>query len=256
MEHNREKSSLVFGKNAALELLKSSRPIDTLYIDARGDEKLTGYYTALAKTKGAVVKRVHANKLDEMCGSKRHQGIAAALSLIEYSEISDILETAGQRREAPFVIMADSIEDPHNLGAIIRTARAAGAHGIIIPKRGSAQINETVQRASAGAVNHLAVARVPNLANAVRELKKAGLFCYCADPGGQRAFETDLDGPILLIIGSEGFGVSRLLRELSDAPVSLPMREGAGSLNASVAAGALIYEIVRQRLIKDEVRRV
>lgn len=244
--------NLVYGKNAVLELLKSERPVDTVYISSDEDEKRAALYIALGKEKGAVIKRIHPNKLTEICDDKRHQGIAAIGSIVVYSDVGDILQIAKERGEDPFLILADGIEDPHNLGAIIRTAEAAGAHGLVLPKRGGASINATVQRASAGAVNHLAIARVSNLASSVRELKKEGVFCYAADMDGDSAYRTNLTGPILLIIGSEGFGVSRLLKDLSDASVSLPMKGEVGSLNASVAAGALMYETVRQRELSNQ----
>ena len=229
------------------ELLRSGRPVDTLFLASGDDDKQAGYYKALAKESGAVIKYAHPDKLSEICSDKRHQGMVAVGAIIEYTGIPDILSTAEQRNEKPFVVMADGMEDPHNLGAIIRTAEIVGAHGVVIPKRGSVQINVTVQRASAGAVNTIDIARVSNLAGAVRDMKKKGIFCYAAEPGGISAYEVDLTGPILLIIGSEGYGVSRLLRELSDDCIALPQRGKTGSLNASVAAGVLMYEIIRQR---------
>ena len=250
MERNNDNNGVIYGKNAVLEFLKSGRKVDTLYISADETEKQAGYYTALAKDAGAVVKRIPQNKLFNICGSNHHQGIAALCSIVDYCQTQDILDIAANRGEAPFIIMTDGMSDPHNLGAVIRTAAAAGAHGVIIPKRGAAGVTPTVHHVSAGAVNHIAIARVTNLSASVRELKKIGIFCFAADMSGQSAYETDMRGPVLLIIGSEGFGVSRLLKELSDFSVSLPMTSGAGSLNASVAAGALIYEIVRQRSIK------
>ncbi len=241
-------SGLIYGRNAVTELLKSGSGVDTVYISDSEQEKNVSYYTALAKNCGAVVKRVPDSKLEKMCGSERHQGLAAAASLCTYRTVEEMLSAAAEKGEAPFIIIADGIEDPHNLGAIIRTAECAGAHGIVIPKRGGVGVTPAVHRASAGAISHMMVARVANIANEIRELKKKGVFCYCADMDGQLCYDTDLTGPIALVIGSEGFGVSRLVRELCDQVVRLPMNGEVNSLNASAAASALIYEIVRQRL--------
>jgi 23S rRNA (guanosine2251-2'-O)-methyltransferase len=238
---------IIYGRNAVTELLKSGAAVDTVYVDAGEQEKNVSYYAALAKDCGAVLKRVPAAKLDRMCGSERHQGVAASASLCAYVSVKEILDRAAEKGEAPFLIVADGIEDPHNLGAIIRTAECAGAHGILIPKRGGTGVTPAVHRSSAGAVSHLPVARVSNIANEIRELKKKGVFCYCADMDGEVCYDADLTGPAALIIGSEGFGVSRLVKELCDKTVRLPMNGEVNSLNASAAASALIYEIVRQR---------
>ena len=241
-------SGIIYGRNAVLELLKSGAGVDTVYISDSEQEKNVSFYTALARNCSAVVKRVPDSKLEKMCGSDRHQGLAAAASLCSYCSVDEILRRAGEKGENPFIVIADGIEDPHNLGAIIRTAECAGAHGIVIPKRGGVGVTPAVHRASAGAISHMMVARVSNIANEIRELKKKGVFCYCADMDGQLCYDTDLTGPIALIIGSEGFGVSRLVRDLCDQVVRLPMNGEVNSLNASAAASALIYEIVRQRL--------
>ena len=203
---------------------------------------------ALAKEKKTVVKQIPSIKLDHLCGNSRHQGIAASASFCEYVSMKEILDYANEKGESPFLVLTDGIEDPHNLGAIIRTAECAGVHGIIIPKRGNVGVNATVHRASAGACSHLRIARVSNLSNAIRELKKSGVFVYCADMNGANCYRSDLSGPIALVIGSEGFGVSRLVKDLCDAAVSLPLYGEVNSLNASAAASALIYEVVRQRL--------
>lgn len=239
--------NIIYGKNAVLECLKSDQTVDILYISTLEDEKQAGYYTAMAKEKNAVIKRIPPEKLEELTGTRRHQGIAAIVSLLEYSDAKDFLQIARDRGEDPFILIADGIEDPHNLGAIIRTAEAAGVHGLVIPKRGGVQVNATVQRASAGAASHLPIARVGNLANVVRELKKEGLFCYAADMQGDEIYRINLRGPIVIIVGSEGNGVSRLLKDLSDGRVALPMKGSVGSLNASVAAALALYEVVRQR---------
>ena len=242
-----DSSNISYGRNAVLELLKSERLVDTLYIEDGDRSKQINYYIALAKEKQAVVKRVPAEKLESIGMSSNHQGVVAVSSVIEYVEIDDILEIARVKNQPPFIVMVDGIEDPHNLGAIIRTAEVAGAHGLILPKRRNLQINQTVSRVSVGAVNHLPIARVSNLATEVRELKKAGVFCYAADMDGECVYNLKIDGPVLLIIGSEGNGVSHLLKQISDYNISLPMYGRINSLNASVAAAALIYEIVRQR---------
>ncbi|MBP0968783.1 MAG: 23S rRNA (guanosine(2251)-2'-O)-methyltransferase RlmB [Oscillospiraceae bacterium] len=242
-----EERGILFGRNVVTEFLKSGKPADTLFVSADEDEKTVSFYKALASRCGAVVKAVPSQKLTKICGSDRHQGVAVSASFCEYIALSDLLKISRESGNAPFILVADGIEDPHNLGAVLRTAECAGVHGVIIPKRGGVGVNATVHRTSAGACSHIPIARVPNIASAVRELKKAGIFCYCADMDGSICYETDLTGPVALIIGSEGFGVSRLVRDLCDGTVSLPMFGKVNSLNASAAASALIYEIVRQR---------
>ncbi len=237
-------NKLICGRNAVCELLRA-QAADTLYIADESSEKYT-YLAAQAREQSAVVKHVSSRKLDAMCGTN-HQGVAALRREIAYCQLEDILDAARQKGELPFIVICDDIADPHNLGAIIRTAECAGAHGIVIPKRGGCTVTPTVFRTSAGAAAHIAIARMPNLAAAVRELKQAGVFVYSAEMGGACCYDTDLSGPVALVIGSEGFGVSRLLRELSDASVSLPLAGKINSLNASAAAAALIYETVRQR---------
>ncbi|MBQ8996323.1 MAG: 23S rRNA (guanosine(2251)-2'-O)-methyltransferase RlmB, partial [Oscillospiraceae bacterium] len=225
----------------------SDSTVDTVYISNDLQEKVASYYVALANGKKAIVKRIPDIKLDHMCNSAHHQGIAAATSFCEYCSVEEIVQYAESLGEAPFLVLTDGIEDPHNLGAIIRTAECAGVHGIVIPKRGNVAVNATVHRASAGACSHIKIARVSNLSNEIRKLKKLGVFFYCADMDGVPCYSSDLRGPIGLVIGSEGFGVSRLVKELCDVTVSLPMFGKVNSLNASAAASALIYEIVRQR---------
>ena len=242
-----ENSNISYGRNAVLELLKSDRNVDILYVLDSDKSKQANYFIALAKEKNAVIKKVPSEKLEILCANTNHQGFVASSSVIEYVEVEDILAIAKQKGEKPFILMLDGIEDPHNLGAIIRTAEVAGVHGLIIPKRRNLQINPTVARVSTGAVNYLPIARVSNLATVVRQLKKEGLFCYASDMSGQSIYNLEMDLSTLLIIGSEGEGVSHLLKELSDYTVSLPMYGNVTSLNASVAAGAIIYEIVRQR---------
>ena len=241
-------SNLIIGRNAVSEALRSGRNIDTLLV-VRGERNgSVGRIIAECKEKGVVIKEVDKKKLDFMCGQGNHQGIAAYAAVHEYSTVEDIFALAEERGEAPFIILCDELEDPHNLGAIIRTAETAGAHGVIIPKRRNASLTWAVGKASAGAVEYVPVARVGNLASTIDDLKKRGLWVYTADMDGQNWCETDFSGPVALVVGSEGNGVSRLIREKSDFVVSLPMRGKITSLNASVAAGILMYEVSRQRL--------
>ncbi|MEA4912604.1 MAG: 23S rRNA (guanosine(2251)-2'-O)-methyltransferase RlmB [Oscillospiraceae bacterium] len=239
-------ATLIFGKNAVTEALRAQTAVDTLYV-CRTDDKSVGYIVSLAREKGAVIKNVPPVKLDRMCGSDRHQGVAAVCAACTYSELDDVFALAAQRGEAPFILMADDISDPHNLGAMLRTAECAGVHGVIIPKRGGCTVTAAVHRASAGAASHIPVVRASNLASTLRELKQRGVFCYCADGAGEDCYSVDLTGACALVVGSEGFGVSRLLRELCDKTVRIPQFGMVNSLNASVAAGVLIYEIRRQR---------
>lgn len=243
---NESNNSIIFGRNTVTEYLKSGSRADTVYL-AQGDNPHNAYIAALAKQAGAVVKTVHPVKLNALCGSDKHQGVAAAVSLVEFASVADMLEAARQKGEQPFIVIADGINDPHNLGAIIRTAECAGAHGVVIPERGGCGITPTVFMSSAGAAAHLAVARVTNLASEIRELKKQNVFVYCADMDGAPLWKSNLTGGICLVVGAEGDGVSHLVKQLCDGCVALPMAGSMGSLNASVAAGIVMYEIVRQR---------
>ena len=241
-------SDLIIGRNAVSEALRSERVIDTLLV-ARGERNGSiGRIMAECKEKNIVIKEVDKRKLDFLCGQGNHQGVAAYAAAHEYADVEDIFSLAEERQEDPFIIICDEIEDPHNHGAIIRTAETAGAHGIIIPKRRNASLSYAVGKTSAGAVEYVPVARVGNLASTIDELKKRGLWIYTADMDGQNWCETDFSGPVALVVGSEGNGVSRLIREKSDFVVSLPMRGKITSLNASVASGILMYEVARQRL--------
>ena len=197
----------------------------------------------MAKEKGAVVKEVDSKKLDFMCGGANHQGVAAYVAAHEYSSIDEIFAYAEEKGEAPFIVVCDEIEDPHNLGAIIRTAECAGVHGVIIPKRRSASLNFTVGKTSAGALEYMRVARVSNLASTIDELKEKGCWVYGADMDGTDYKKTDFSGAVVLVIGSEGKGIGKLIRQKCDAIVSLPMKGNINSLNASVAAGILMYEV-------------
>lgn len=244
---DREDDTLVVGRNAVVELLKGSRQVECVYIcdDTQAKGQPISRIVAMAKDAGVPVKKVDSRKLDSLSNGLNHQGVVAQAAAFHYSELNDIFTKAGET--PPFILIADSIEDPHNLGAIIRTAEAAGAHGIIIPKRGGVGLTPIVGRTSAGAVEHLPVVRVTNLVATMKELKERGVWIYGADMNGERWERADLTGSAALVIGSEGFGISRLVRENCDVILSLPMLGRINSLNASVAAGILMYEVVRQR---------
>ena len=247
-KNNQENTQLIIGRNAVLEALRSERAIDTLLV-AKGERNGSiGRIIADCRNRGAVIKEVDKRKLDFLCGGGNHQGVAAYAASHEYADLEDIFSLAKERDENPFIIICDELEDPHNLGAIIRTAECAGAHGIIIPKRRSVSLTWAVSKASAGALEYMPVARVTNLAAAIDELKERGVWIYSADMDGKPFFETDFSGAVGLVIGSEGNGVGKLIREKSDFIVSLPMKGKINSLNASVAAGILMYEVARQRL--------
>ena len=245
-ERENEKN-VIFGRNSVAEAIKSGRPLDSVMV-ARGDRSGSiPKIVADAKKAGIVIKEVDPKKLDFVCGHNNHQGIAAFGAVKEYSSVEDIFATAEERNESPFIIICDEIEDPHNLGAIIRTAEAAGAHGVIIPKRRSASLSFTVAKTSAGAVEFMHVARVTNIPQTIDELKKRGVWVYCADMDGEPFYKSNLKGAIALVIGSEGNGVGRLVKEKCDVTLSMPMKGKINSLNASVAAGILMYEVSRQR---------
>lgn len=243
-----ERSDVIAGRNAVLEALRAGRQIDVLYLLQTAAGGSMSRVIALAKEKKVVIKTVTQQKLDALSGGVNHQGVVAVASIAEYVELSDILDRAAQKGEAPFVVLCDEIEDPHNLGAIIRTAEAVGVHGVIIPKRRSASLTQVVYKTSAGAASVVPVCRVANLTQAIEALKREGVWVYSADMDGTPWCQVDYRGGVALIIGSEGRGVSRIVKEQSDFVVSLPMNGQINSLNASVAAGVLMYEISRQRL--------
>lgn len=248
-EHNEKekRSDVIAGRNAVSEALRAGRPIDTLFV-RRGER--TGSVSSIlrmARDAGITVKECDARKLDFMCGGENHQGVAAVAAVHDFADAEDIFALAERRGEKPFLIVCDEMEDPHNLGAVLRTAECAGAHGVVIPKRRSAGLTAAVGRASAGAVEYVPVARVPNIAAFLEEIKARGVWVYAADMDGQNWCETDFSGAVALVIGSEGFGVSRLVKEKADFIVSLPMKGQINSLNASVACGILTYEVARQR---------
>ena len=247
-ESEERSNDLIIGRNAVSEALKSERAIDTLLVLKGERNGSVGRIIAECREREIVIKEVDRKKLDYLCGQGNHQGVAAWAAVHEYSSVEAMLELARQRGEEPFIILCDELEDPHNLGAIIRTAETTGAHGVIIPKRRNASLTWAVGKSSAGAVEYVPVARVANLAATIDELKKQGFWVYTADMDGKNWCETDFGGAVLLVVGSEGKGVSRLVKEKSDFVVSLPMRGKITSLNASVAASVLMYEVARQRL--------
>lgn len=235
------------GRNSVLEAFRSGKTIDRLYV--LKDCKDGPIQTILreARKGDTILSFVSRERLDQISETKKHQGVIAIAAAYTYASVEDILKKAKEKEEPPFLILLDNIEDPHNLGAIIRTANLAGAHGVIIPKRRAVGLTGTVAKASAGAINYTPVAKVTNLTAVIKELKKEGLWFVCADMDGTEMYDLDLKGPIGLVIGSEGEGVSKLVKENCDLTASIPMKGDIGSLNASVAAGVLAYEIVRQR---------
>ena len=236
------------GRNAVIEAYRAGRPIDKLFIlDGCQDGPILTIKRE-AKAKQTPVKFVTKERLDQLSETGKHQGVIAYAAAYEYATVEEILDNARQKGEAPFLFLLDNIEDPHNLGAIIRTANLAGAHGVIVPKNRAAGLTAVVAKTSAGALNFTPVARVTNLAKTIEELKKEGIWFVCADMGGTTMYDLNLKGPIGLVIGNEGEGVGRLVKEKCDMIASIPMKGDIDSLNASVAAGVLAYEIVRKRL--------
>ncbi len=239
---------VIEGRNAVLEALRAGSPIDKIYL-ARGEtDAALGHIASTARGKGIVVVEADRRKLDGMSLTHAHQGVIAMAAVREYASVDDILQAARDKGEAPLIVVCDELSDPHNLGAVIRTAECAGAHGVIIPKRRSAGLTAIVAKTSAGAVAHLPVARVPNLPALLKELKQEGLWVFgTAADGDTSLYKADLKGPAVIVIGSEGEGMGRLVRETCDFRVSIPMKGKLGSLNASAAAAILLYEAVRQR---------
>ena len=248
MSKNEQIQDQVEGRNSVIELLESGRDINKIYIQS--GEKHGSIYKiiAMAKERKVLVSEIDKNKMKQMAQTENYQGVIAIVPPFEYSEVEEILEEAKKRNEEPFIIILDGIEDVHNLGSIIRTAETAGAHGVIIPKRRAAAVNATVNKVSAGAVEHVKIARVNNLNETIRELKEQGLWICGTDMDTNTYYdEQDLTGPIAIVIGSEGFGMSRLVKENCDFLVKIPMQGKITSLNASVSAGIVIYEAVKQR---------
>jgi len=249
-EQENEDSLKIEGRNEVLEALRAGRTIDKLYVQENINDGPIRTILSKAKEAGCVVSFISKEKMNEMSETHRHQGVIACAAAFSYVEIDEMLAGAEKKGEKPFLVILDGIEDPHNLGAIIRTAEVAGAHGVIIPKRRSSGLTATVMKASAGALNYMPVAKVTNLSRTIEELKEKGLWFVCADMDGESMYQIDMTGPICLIVGSEGEGVSRLVKENCDYVAKVPMKGEIESLNASVAAGVLMYETVRQRLQK------
>lgn len=243
----RLEESIIIGRNAVLEAFRSGKTIDRLFVLTGCEDGPVKSILREAKKTDAVVSFVNGQKLDQLANSTKHQGVVAYAAAYEYAQMEDIFAKAAEKGEDPFIILLDGIEDPHNLGAIIRTANLSGAHGVIIPKRRAAGLTATVAKASAGVLNYTPVVKVTNMTAAIKELKDRGLWFVCADMDGTVLYDLDLKGPIGLVIGNEGEGVSRLVREACDFVASIPMKGDIDSLNASVAAGVLAFEVVRQR---------
>lgn len=243
-------SEQIEGRNAVLEAFRSGKCVDKLFIlDGCQDGPVRTIAREARKT-DTIINYVSKERLDQLSETHAHQGVIAQVAAYDYSTVDEILARAEEKGEAPFLIILDNVEDPHNLGAIIRTANLAGAHGVIIPKRRAVGLTSTVAKTSAGAINYTPVAKVTNIVRTIEELKEKGIWFVCADMGGETMYDLDLIGPMGLVIGNEGEGVSRLVREACDFTASIPMKGDIDSLNASVAAGVLAYEIVRQRLAK------
>ena len=240
--------NMIEGRNAVLEAFRSGKPVDKLFVLDGCQDGPVRTIVREAKKHDTLVQFVDKERLTQLSQTGRHQGVIAYTAAYEYAQVEDMLALAKERGEDPFLILLDDIEDPHNLGAIIRTANLAGAHGVVIPKNRAVGLTATVARTSAGALNYTPVARVTNMARTIEDLKKEGLWFVCADMGGTNMYDLDLKGAIGLVIGNEGDGVSRVVREKCDFIASIPMKGDIDSLNASVAAGVLAFEIVRQRM--------
>ena len=248
-QRDAEADGVIEGRNAVIEALRAGTAIDKIYL-AKGDtDSALGHIANTARANGVVVVNADRRKLDEMSRTHAHQGVIAVAAVREYASIEDIFRRAEEQGEAPLIVLCDELSDPHTLGAVIRTAECAGAHGVVIPKRRSAGLTAIVAKTSAGAVSHIPVARVPNLTALMKELQKRGVWIFGAEMNGTTSlYEADLKGPAAIVIGSEGSGMSRLVAETCDFTVSIPMKGKINSLNASAAAAILLYEAVRQRL--------
>lgn len=243
-------NNVICGRNSVMEAIRSGREIDRLLVAHGQSGGSVAAIIAKCSARGILIKEVSPQKLDYMCGNANHQGVAVMFATQEYCEVSDILDTAKERNENPFIIICDEIEDPHNLGAIIRTAEACGVHGIIIPKRRSASLNATVAKSASGALEYMKVARVTNIANEIESLKKQGVWVFGADMDGKDYTDFDYSVPTAIVIGNEGNGIGPLVLKKCDETISLPMNGKINSLNASVAAGVIMYEVVRKRSMK------
>ena len=250
---DRAAESVIEGRNAVIEAFRAGVAIDKVFVVNEGSDSALRYIATLARAAGAAVVQTDRRKLDSMSVTHAHQGVIAQAACTEYASIDDIMDIARKKGEDPLIVICDEISDPHNLGAIIRTCEASGAHGVIIPKRRNAGLTATVAKASSGAVYHTSVARVTNISASIEELKKAGVWVFGASSsGGTQLWQADFKGPTALVIGSEGAGISRLVGEKCDFKVSIPMFGKLSSLNASVSAAILLYEVVRQRGRGDE----
>ncbi len=250
MRETEVRESVIEGRNAVIEAFRSGRTIDKVYILDGCNDGPVSTIKREAKKQGSVIKFVTKQRLDQISETGKHQGVIAAVAAYAYAQVEDMLALAEKKGEPAFLVLLDNIEDPHNLGAIIRTANLAGAHGVIITKDRAVGLTAVVARASAGALNYTPVAKVTNLSRTIKELKEKGMWFVCADMDGTRMYDLDLTGPIGLVVGSEGEGVGRLVKENCDMTAAIPMKGDIDSLNASVAAGVLAYEIVRQRIGK------
>ncbi|KRQ86439.1 putative TrmH family tRNA/rRNA methyltransferase [Caloramator mitchellensis] len=244
---NQETENIIEGRNPVIEAIKSGRTIEKIYVSKGDVEGSIKMIISMAKERGIVISEVERKRLDEMSTTMAHQGVIAIVSDYNYVEVDEILKFAKQKNEDPFIIILDEIEDPHNLGSIIRSANVFGAHGVIIPKRRSALVTATVAKASAGAIEHTKIAKVTNLNKTIDELKEMGLWIAALDMDGENCYNKDLNGPLAIVIGSEGRGVSRLVKQNCDFVVKIPMKGEISSLNASVAAGVIMYEVIKQR---------
>ena len=244
-------SDRIEGRNAVLEALKTGKTIDKIYVKKGEYSGTLRLIIKKAKESGVAVSETENIKLDEMAQSRAHQGVIAVCPVREYAEVSEIIARAESRNEKPFIVILDGVTDNYNLGAVIRTAEACGAHGVIIPKRRSATLTGMVSKASAGALEHMLVARVSNIANTIESLKKRNIWIICADASGRDMYDSPLDGAVALVVGGEGEGVGRLIKQKSDYIVKIPMYGKIPSLNSSVAAGVIMYEIIRRRNLTD-----
>ena len=244
--------NIIYGRNAVRELLKKGGDVDKIFVIRSERSGSLGYLIALAEEKHIPIVEAEKSKLDKMTGGGVHQGICAIIPGTEYVSVDFILEKASEKGTAPFIVIADGIEDPHNLGAIIRTCECAGVHGLIIPKRRSATVNSTAVKASAGAASHLPIARVTNIASTIDELKEKGLWMYAADFGGSDYFDCDFSGGVCIVLGSEGDGISRIVKSKCDFTVSIPMLGAVNSLNVSCAAAVILNEVAKQKYIKNK----
>ena len=244
----KENENIIEGRNAVMEAFRSGKPVDKLYVLDGCQDGAVRYIIREARKHDTILNFVEKDRLNQLSETGKHQGVIASVAAYEYAEVEDMLKLAEEKGEDPFLIILDNIEDPHNLGAIIRTANQAGAHGVIIPKRRAVGLTATVARTSAGALNYTPVAKVTNLVKTMEDLKKKGLWFVCADMDGDVMYDVNMKGPIGLVIGNEGEGVGRLVKDTCDFTARIPMKGDIDSLNASVAAGVLAYEIVRQRM--------